>query len=106
VPQLYLSDPVARVTRPVRQLVGLGRVSVEPGQRASVEFRVSADLASYTGRDRRRVVEPGEIVLTVAADAADPGRSVSIMLTGPERIVDHTRVMTCGFDVRVADPGR
>jgi beta-xylosidase len=106
VPQLYLSDPVARVTRPVRQLVGVGRVPLEPGQRAFVEFVVSADLASYTGRDGRRVVEPGVIVLTVAADAADPGRSVSIMLTGAERIVDHTRVMTCGFEVRAADSGR
>lgn len=106
VPQLYLSDPVARVTRPVRQLVGLGRVALEPGARAIVEFRLSADLASYTGREGQRVVESGEIVLTVAADATDPGRSVSIVLTGPERIVDHTRVMTCGFDIRAADSGR
>jgi beta-xylosidase len=100
VPQLYLSDPVARVTRPVRQLVGLGRVPLEAGASAVVEFRLSADLASYTGRDGRRIVEPGVIVLTVAADAGDPGRSAEVTLTGPERIVDHTRTMTCGFDVR------
>jgi beta-xylosidase len=106
VPQLYLSDPVARVTRPVRQLVGFGRAALEAGQRAIVEFRVSADLASYTGRGGQRVVEPGEIVLTVAPDAAAPGSSVSVVLTGPERIVDHTRAMTCGFDFRVADSSR
>jgi beta-xylosidase len=63
VPQLYLSDPVATVTRPVRRLIGFTRV------------------------------EPDYVVLTVAQSAADPGLSAHVELEGEVRIVDHTRAM-------------
>jgi len=85
VPQLYLSDPVATVTRPVRRLVGFARVHLEPGNAATLEFEVPADLAAFTGRDLRRRVEPGHITLTVAQSAADPGVAADIDLTGEVR---------------------
>ncbi len=99
VVQLYASDPVASVTRPVRQLTGFARVDLAPGERRTVEFAVHADLTSFTGRDLRRRVEPGEIVFTVAQSAADPGAAVTVTLTGPSRAVDHTRVMTAAARV-------
>jgi hypothetical protein len=92
--QLYLSDTVASVTRPVRQLVGFTRVSLEAGESAEVRFDVHADLTSFTGRDLRRRVEPGEIVLTVARSAGDPGSSARVTLTGETRFVDHTRTLS------------
>ena len=92
VPQLYLSDPVATVTRPVRRLIGFTRVDLAAGESRTVEFEVHTDLTSFTGRDLRRRVEPGRIVLSVAQSAADPGRSVEVTLEGEVRIVDHTRV--------------
>jgi beta-xylosidase len=94
VVQLYLSDPVATVTRPVRQLIGFARVHLEPGARAEILFDVHADLASFTGRDLRRRVEPGEIVLTIADSAGHPGTALSVELFGPVRHVDHTRHMS------------
>ena len=99
VVQLYASDPVASVTRPVRQLTGFARVDLAPGERRTVEFAVHADLTSFTGRDLRRRVEPGEIVFTLAQSAADPGAAVTVTLTGPPRVVDHTRVMTAAARV-------
>lgn len=100
VPQLYLSDPVASITRPVRRLIGSARVALEPGESSEVVFTVSADLASFTGRDGRRLVEPGTIVLTVADSAGDPGAPVEIELTGSVRHVDHTRVLASHSAVR------
>ena len=93
VPQLYLSDPVATVTRPVRRLIGFTRLELAPAESRTVEFLMHADLASFTGRDLRRRVEPGHIVLTVAQSAADPGQSAHVELEGDVRIVDHTRTM-------------
>ena len=93
VPQLYLSDPVATVTRPVRRLIGFTRVELAAGESRTVEFDVHADLTSFTGRDLRRRVEPGHVVLTVAQSAADPGLSAHVELEGEVRIVDHTRTM-------------
>jgi beta-xylosidase len=94
VPQLYLTDPVASVTRPVRQLIGFTRVGLEAGETRVVEFEVHTDMTSFTGRDLRRRVEPGDITLTVARSAGDPGIAAQVTLRGEERTVDHTRTMT------------
>ncbi|MEW2403118.1 glycoside hydrolase family 3 N-terminal domain-containing protein [Streptomyces sp. NPDC046862] len=100
VPQLYLTDPVASVTRPVRQLIGFTRVDLSAGESRVVEFEVHTDMTSFTGRDLRRRVEPGSITLTVARSAGDPGSSVRVRLEGDTRMVDHTRTMTTAVTVR------
>jgi beta-glucosidase len=94
VPQLYLSDPVAEVTRPVRQLIGFTRVELSPGEATEVGFVIDADLTSYTGQDLRRRVDAGEAIFTIAQNAAGVETGVSVQLVGPTRFVDHTRVMT------------
>lgn len=94
VAQLYLTDPVAEVTRPVRQLIGFARVDLPAGASARIGFDVHADLFAYTGRDLRRRVDAGDLELTLAAHAADAGSPVHIQLTGQTRYVDHNRVMT------------
>ncbi|MFF0087423.1 glycoside hydrolase family 3 N-terminal domain-containing protein [Streptomyces canus] len=99
VPQLYLTDPVASVTRPVRQLIGFTRVELDAGETRTVQFEVHADLTSFTGRDLRRRVEPGRVVLTVAQSAGDPGQFVEVVLRGDARVVDHTRTMTTAVTI-------
>jgi beta-xylosidase len=104
VPQLYLHDPVADVTRPVTQLIGFGRVALEPGESADVSFEVHADLAAYTDRALRRRVDPGRLLLRIDENAAGDVRPVAVDLVGPVRAVDHTRVMTVPMTVAaVAD---
>lgn len=91
VVQLYLHDPVASVVRPVQRLVGYARVSLDAGEAVDITFTVPADLASFTGRTGTRIVEPGEIVLSVGRSSADLVFSHTVRLTGPIRTVDHTR---------------
>jgi len=71
VVQLYAGDPVASVTRPLKQLIGFARVDLEPGERRRVTFSVHADRFSFTGPDYRRIVEPGEIELSVGRSCED-----------------------------------
>jgi beta-xylosidase len=91
VVQLYLGDPVAAVTRPVRRLIGYARVDLEPGEERRVEFAVHADLAAYTGPDLRRIVDPGDLELCLATSSADGGLTLRVRLSGPVREVGHTR---------------
>ena len=93
VVQLYLHDPVASVARPVRQLVGFARVPLEPGQRARVVFRLHADRVAYTGRDLRRVVEPGALELLAGPSAGDLPLRTGLTVTGPVREVGPDRVL-------------
>ncbi|MEU6533814.1 glycoside hydrolase family 3 N-terminal domain-containing protein [Streptomyces sp. NPDC046928] len=91
VVQVYLHDPVASVVQPVQRLVGYARVPLEPGEARRVHVTVPADVASFTGRDGHRVVEPGELELRLAASSADTRLTATVALTGPVRRVDHTR---------------
>ncbi len=94
VVQLYLSDPVASVVRPVRWLAGWARVRLEPGAAARVEFAVHADRTSFTGRDLRRIVEPGVIEVAVGGSSADLPLRGAFTLIGPERVLGADRVRT------------
>ncbi|MFC9962457.1 beta-glucosidase [Streptomyces nigra] len=91
VVQLYLHDPVASVVQPVQRLVGYTRVPLEPGEARRVRVTVPADVASFTGRDGHRVVEPGALELRLAASSTDARLTATVTLTGPVRWVDHTR---------------
>jgi hypothetical protein len=99
VVQLYLHDPVAQVTRPVLWLAGYCRVSLEPGQAATVRFTVPADLASFTGRRGQRIVEPGRIELRLGRSSADPLATLPVELTGPERVIDGPRQLTTRTEI-------
>ncbi|MER6301009.1 glycoside hydrolase family 3 N-terminal domain-containing protein [Kitasatospora sp. NPDC001539] len=91
VVQLYLHDPVATVVQPVQRLIGYRRIPLDAGAGCRVELTVPADLASFTGRDGRRIVEPGALELRISASSTDPRLTVPLRLTGPARPLDHTR---------------
>jgi len=102
VVQLYLSDPVASVVRPVQQLVGFARVPLAAGAAARVDFALHADRSAFTGVDRRRVVEPGELVLALGGSSTDLPLTGSVTLTGPVRAVGADRVLTTPATVTAA----
>lgn len=104
VVQLYVHDPVAQTTRPEARLIGYARVPLAAGAAARVRFRFHADLVSFTGIGGRRVVEPGDLELRLAASSAtaDIRGAVRLRLTGPERTVDHRRRLVCGTSVESA----
>jgi beta-glucosidase len=61
VVQLYLHDPVARISQPVRRLRGFQRVTLDAGATKTVTFTLDAkDFGFYDNRGRF-VVEPGQI---------------------------------------------
>jgi beta-glucosidase len=75
----------------VKQLVGFARISLEPGAESPVRFRVHADRTAFTGRDLRRIVEPGEVEILVGTSAGDLPCRGAVTLTGPVRRVGHDR---------------
>jgi fibronectin type III domain protein/glycosyl hydrolase family 3 len=71
VAQLYIHQRVGSRTRPVMQLRGFKRVTLEPGQKATLEFAVTpADLA-LVDADMNWVVEPGMFDVMVGASSVD-----------------------------------
>lgn len=59
--QLYINDPVASISQPVRRLRGFQRVTLAPGRSRNVTFKLGGrDVGFYDNRGRF-VVEPGAI---------------------------------------------
>jgi beta-glucosidase len=60
VVQLYVRDLYASIDPPVRRLRDFDKVSLAPGERRTVTFRVPVQRLAFVGRDDRLVVEPGD----------------------------------------------
>lgn len=79
VPQLYVSDPVCSVMRPVKELKGFKKVFLKPGEsrRITLDIPVSS-LAFYSEAQSQFVVEPGEFILQLGASASDIKQKISV----------------------------
>ena len=61
VAQLYIHDPVASISQPVRRLRGFQRVTLKPGEKTTVSWTLDAsDVGFYDNQGKFRV-EPGAI---------------------------------------------
>ena len=74
VVQLYATDDVASVARPILELVGFTRVSIPAGETRRVTFTVDASRLAFHGLDMRHTTEPGTFTFRVGRSAADPDR--------------------------------
>lgn len=71
VVQLYISDPVASVTRPVKELKGFIRVRLLSGERRQVRFYLYVDQLAFHDAALRQVVEPGKMRVYVGSSSQD-----------------------------------
>jgi beta-glucosidase len=71
VVQLYIRDEISSVTRPVKELRGFRRITLDPGESKTVEFSLGFDELSFLNRDMRRVVEPGTFKIMVGGNSVD-----------------------------------
>ncbi|HEY6758018.1 MAG TPA: beta-glucosidase BglX [Baekduia sp.] len=84
VVQLYIHDPVASLSQPVRRLRGFQRVTLQPGEKKTVTFRLDASDVGFYDNSGKLVVEPGEIDV-FAGDSSKADLSSSFQVTGSGR---------------------
>lgn len=109
VVQLYAHDPVASLTRPVAQLMAYHRVDLGPGESARVVFSLPTARFAFTGRDGRRVVEPGRIDLWVGPSCEDRESITAVEVTGEHVVTpDDARIVPVRVvaDAELVSPGR
>jgi len=71
VAQLYIRDEVSSVTRPIKELRGFRRISLNPGETKTVEFSLGFEELSFLNRDMHKVVEPGTFKIMVGGNSVD-----------------------------------
>ena len=68
--QLYLRDLVASITRPLKELRGFQRITLDAGESKIVSFQLTdADLA-FPGPDYQPITEPGDFVAMIGPSSA------------------------------------
>jgi beta-glucosidase len=81
VVQLYIHDPVASISQPVRRLRGFKRITLNSGETLPVSFTLDAsDFGFYDNRGKF-VVEPGEIEV-YAGDSSTATLKQTFTVTG------------------------
>ncbi len=87
VVQVYVRDKVATQVRPLQELKAFQRVTLSPGETATLTFTLPVEMFNFTRRDGKRIVEPGEFELQVGASSADIRAAVTVNVTGETRVL-------------------
>ncbi len=69
VVQLYIRDIAASVTRPVKELKGFQRITLQAGVRRRVEFVLTSEELGFWNRENRFVVEPGQFKIMIGSNS-------------------------------------
>ena len=67
--QLYIRDPFASVSRPLKELKGFKKVYIKKGETATVTFELTTEDMKFYNLDLNYVYEPGEIQVFIGPDS-------------------------------------
>lgn len=69
VVQCYLTDVRASVSRPMKELVGFRKVTLDPGCESIVEFELNEEAMGFYDADGNRLLESGEFRVGIGLDS-------------------------------------
>ena len=71
VVQLYIGQPVASISRSVKELKGFKKIKLEPGESKEVDFSVSVDDLKFYNSQLRYDWEPGKFNVEIGTNSSD-----------------------------------
>jgi beta-glucosidase len=92
VVQLYTHQNVPSVTRPLKELKGFQRVTIQPKQTRTVTFRLAVNQLGFYDRENRFVVEPGKVDVMVGSSSQDIHCIGSFEITGESADISGKKV--------------
>jgi len=100
VVQLYVRDVYASLPRPVKELKGYTRLTLNPGETRLIIFTLPVDMLAFYDQDLHLVLEPGKIEVMLGSSSEDIRLSGSFEITGSGKIEIPRRVFTCPVKVQ------
>ncbi len=98
--QLYVNDPAASVTRPVKELKGFGKVRLEPGESKKLMFKLPVELLSFFDAAMKMAVEPGDFKLMIGTSSEDIRLEKTLKGIGEKRIFERRTAYSTEFAVK------
>ncbi len=68
--QLYITDPVASITRSVEDLRGFQKITLKPGEKREVQFQITAEDLKFYNSELVYDWEPGEYIIRIGPDSS------------------------------------
>ena len=68
--QLYLQDVTGSVVRPVKELKGIQKIWLQPGETKQVCFAITEEMLRFYGKDMSYQAEPGRFRVGICADSS------------------------------------
>lgn len=81
--QLYVGDPEASVTRPVKELKSFKKISLRPGQSRKVEFLLDRESLKFWNDALEYIWEPGKFVIEAGPDSRNTLKTEICVLESP-----------------------
>ena len=99
VVQLYLTDRYASMIRPVMELAGFKRLTLEAGEKKKVVFKVKASQLAFLDSQMKWKVEAGDIDVKVGSASNDIRLEESFKITEDLYVDGRTRGFYAGVTV-------
>jgi beta-glucosidase len=100
VVQLYICDEVACVPRPMKELKGYARLTLEPSAFKIVTFDLPVDQLAFYDAELNLVLEPGWITVMAGSSSDDIHLTGRFEIVGEGKMPVKERVFVCPVDVR------
>jgi beta-glucosidase len=71
VVQMYIRDLFSSVTRPLKELKGFKKVSLQPGETKTVALDITPESLAFYNIDMKYAVEPGEFEIMIGHSSRD-----------------------------------
>jgi beta-glucosidase len=71
VVQLYISDPVASISRSVKELKNFKKINLQPGESKEVSFAITPEQLKFYNSQLKYDWEPGKFVIEIGTNSTD-----------------------------------
>jgi beta-glucosidase len=81
--QLYIRDLVSSVTRPVKELKGFAKVSLQPGEARTIGLEITPDSLAFYDINLEYTVEPGQFEIMIGTSSREADLQKAILTVNP-----------------------
>ncbi len=99
VVQFYIRDEYASMPRPIKELKGFTRLSLQPGGSKQVIFHLPANQLAFYDTDLKLVLEPGTFKVMIGSSSNDIRLEGEFEVSGKNNTVIKDRVFVCPVEV-------
>ncbi len=94
VVQLYTHQQVPFMTRPVKELKGFKRITIEPQQKKTVVFELQVNQLAFYDQDKEFVVETGKVDVMIGSSSQHIHCTGSFIIEGQKTVIGKDKVFS------------